>query len=86
MQPENHHLAELNVGRPVAPTGDPRVAGFMAAPDKVDGMGKRLPGLVWMMEGSGEPDTGNTGNAFGRSCQNEARLWRTRQCARIAAE
>lgn len=54
------HFAELNVGRLLAPTNDPRVAEFMGALDRVNGMGKRMPGFVWMMEGSGEPGTGNT--------------------------
>ena len=55
-----HHLAELNVGRLLAPTDDPRVAEFMGALDRVNGLGKRMPGFVWMMEGSGAPGTGNT--------------------------
>ena len=54
------HLAQLNVGRLLAPTDDPRVADFMQALDLVNGIGKRSPGFVWMMEGSGEPGTGNT--------------------------
>ncbi|UWR01050.1 DUF3291 domain-containing protein [Rhodobacteraceae bacterium S2214] len=54
------HLAELNVGRLVAPTDDPRVADFMNNLDRINGLGKRMPGFVWMMEGSGEPGTGNT--------------------------
>jgi hypothetical protein len=54
------HLAELNVGRLLAPTDDPRVREFMDALDTVNGLGKRMPGFVWMMEGSGEPGTGNT--------------------------
>ncbi len=65
MQPEGHHLAQLNVGRLVAPTDDPRVAEFMGALDRVNGLGKRMPGFVWMMEGSGEPGTGNTGTKIG---------------------
>ena len=60
MQQAGHHLAELNIGRLLAPTDDPRVAEFMGALDRVNGMGKRMPGFVWMMEGSGEPGTGNT--------------------------
>jgi hypothetical protein len=60
MTPPGMHLAELNVGRLLAPTDDPRVAEFMAALDRVNGLGKRMPGFVWMMEGSGEPGTGNT--------------------------
>ncbi|MDB5666050.1 DUF3291 domain-containing protein [Cypionkella sp.] len=55
-----YHLAELNVGRLLAPTDDPRVAEFMGALDRVNGLGKRMPGFVWMMEGSGEPGVGNT--------------------------
>jgi hypothetical protein len=54
------HLAELNIGRLLAPTDDPRVAEFMGALDRVNGLGKRMPGFVWMMEGSGMPGTGNT--------------------------
>lgn len=69
-----HHLAELNVGRLLAPTDDPRVAEFMAALDRVNGLGKRMPGFVWMMEGSGEPGTGNTENHIGDDPQFVANL------------
>lgn len=65
MAPEGFHLAELNVGRLVAPTDDPRVAEFMRALDVVNGLGKRMPGFVWMMEGSGEPGLGNTETKIG---------------------
>jgi len=60
MQPNGYHLAELIIGRLLAPTNDPRVAEFMGALDRVNGLGKRMPGFVWMMEGSGQPGTGNT--------------------------
>jgi hypothetical protein len=55
------HLAELNIGRLVADVGDPRVAEFMAALNLVNGLGKRMPGFVWMMEEGGETGMGNTG-------------------------
>ena len=55
------HLAELNVGRLIAPTDDLRVGDFMEALDRINGMGKRMPGFVWMMEGSGEPGPKKTG-------------------------
>ena len=58
--PAGFHLAELNVGRLLAPVDDPQVAEFMNALDRVNGLGKRMPGFVWMMEGSGAPGTGNT--------------------------
>ena len=69
IHPPGHHLAELNVGRLLAPTDDPRVAEFMGALDRVNGLGKRMPGFVWMMEGSGEPGTGNTENNIGEDPQ-----------------
>ena len=68
------HLAQLNVGRLVAPTDSPQVAEFMRALDTVNGMGKRMPGFVWMMEGSGEPGTGNTENNIGDDPQMVANL------------
>ncbi|WP_253913414.1 DUF3291 domain-containing protein [Pseudoruegeria sp. HB172150] len=68
------HLAQLNVGRLVAPPDDPEVAEFMAALDRVNGLGKRMPGFVWMMEGSGEPGTGNTENHIGDDPQFVANL------------
>lgn len=74
MQKPGHQLAELNVGRLVAPTDDPRVADFMQALDRINGMGKRMPGFVWMMEGSGEPGTGNTENSIDDDPQFVANL------------
>jgi hypothetical protein len=74
MLPTGHHLAELNIGRLVAPTDDPRVAEFMAALDRVNGLGRRMPGFVWMMEGSGEPGRGNTENNIGDDPQMVANL------------
>jgi hypothetical protein len=55
------HLAEINIGRLVALPEDPRVAEFMAALARVNGLGKRMPGFVWMMEDSEGAGTGNTG-------------------------
>lgn len=60
-----YHLAELNIGRLVAPVDDPRVADFMDNLDRINGLGKRMPGFVWMMEGSGAPGSGNTENNIG---------------------
>ena len=73
-QPSGYHLAELNVGRLLAPTEDPRVAEFMENLDRVNGLGKRMPGFVWMMEGSGAPGTGNTENSIGDDPQFVANL------------
>ncbi len=57
MHNPGHHLAELNVGRLGAPTEGPRVTEFMGALDRVNGLGKRKPGFVWMMECFAHLDT-----------------------------
>ncbi len=44
MQPLGHNLAELNIGRLLAPTDDMRVAEFMNALDTINATGKRMPG------------------------------------------
>ena len=71
---QTYQLAELNVGRLLASTDDPRVAEFMNNLDRINGLGKRMPGFVWMMEGSGEPGTGNTENNIGDDPQFVANL------------
>ncbi|NOX72544.1 MAG: DUF3291 domain-containing protein [Alphaproteobacteria bacterium] len=56
------HIAHMNWGRLLHDWDDPRVADFMNALDTINGLGKRMAGFVWMMEGSGEPGSGNTEN------------------------
>ncbi len=75
------HVAELNIGRLIAPTDDPRVAEFMDNLDRINGLGKRMPGFVWMMEGSGEPGRGNTDACIDGDPQFVANLsvWETPQ-------
>lgn len=51
-----HHLAELNVGKLLAPVGDPRVAEFIDNIERINNLGTRMPGFVWMLEGSGSPN------------------------------
>ncbi|MGB1235484.1 MAG: DUF3291 domain-containing protein [Planktomarina sp.] len=54
------HLAQLNIGHFLKPTDHPQIRDFMDNLDRINGLGKLMPGFVWMMEGSGEPGTGNT--------------------------
>jgi len=92
------HLAELNVGRLLAPTDDPRVAGFMAALDRVNGLGK-MQFVKWWVPAGQQPTldealerlaelqaNGDTDRAFGWSHLTEASAWKTHGFARMAAE
>lgn len=47
------HIAQLNVGRLVAPTNSPEVADFMAALDGVNAMADVAPGFVWRLQSDG---------------------------------
>lgn len=44
------HIAQLNVGRAVAPPGNPELADFMAALDRINALAESSPGFVWRLQ------------------------------------
>ena len=48
-------IAQLNVGRAVAPLDEAPMAGFMARLDEINALAERSPGFVWRLKG----DSGN---------------------------
>jgi hypothetical protein len=46
-QPEDHHLAQLNIGRIRYEIDDPRMADFTNNLAMVNGLAERAPGFVW---------------------------------------
>ena len=51
-----YQLAQINIGRAVAPMDDPRMAEFMAQLDEINALADRAPGFVWRLQS-------NSGNA-----------------------
>ena len=51
----SHQIAQLNVGRTVAPIDDPRMADFVAWLDGINALAESSPGFVWRLQG----DNGN---------------------------
>jgi hypothetical protein len=51
------HLAQINIGRLVAPQGDPRVQPFFDALDRVNALAEESPGFVWRLKGEGNSAT-----------------------------
>ncbi|WP_066808061.1 DUF3291 domain-containing protein [Sphingomonas asaccharolytica] len=51
------HLAQVNIGRLVAPEGDPRVQPFFDALDRVNALAEDSPGFVWRLKGEGNNAT-----------------------------
>ena len=51
------HLAQINVGKMVAPEGDPRVQPFFDALDRVNELAEASPGFVWRLTGDGNNAT-----------------------------
>jgi hypothetical protein len=44
------HLAQINIGRLVAARGDPRVAPFFDALDRINALADAAPGFVWRLQ------------------------------------
>ncbi|WP_067734934.1 DUF3291 domain-containing protein [Novosphingobium naphthalenivorans] len=57
---EGWHLAQINIGRLVAPHGDPRVQPFFDALDRVNALADASEGFVWRLQDE-------SGNAMGIS-------------------
>jgi hypothetical protein len=51
------HLAQVNIGRLVAPQGDPRVQPFFDALDRVNALAEASPGFIWRLKGEGNDAT-----------------------------
>jgi hypothetical protein len=51
------HLAQVNIGKMVAPQGDPRVQPFFDALDEVNALAEQSPGFVWRLTGEGNNAT-----------------------------
>jgi hypothetical protein len=49
------HLAQINIGRLVAPLDDPRIASFLDQLDRVNVLAEQSPGFVWRLQS----DSGN---------------------------
>jgi hypothetical protein len=46
------HLAQINIGRLVAPIDDPRIAGFVSQLDPVNALADVASGFVWRLQSS----------------------------------
>ena len=47
-----HHLAQINIGRLIAPVDDPKIAEFVAQLDSVNALADTAPGFVWRLQSS----------------------------------
>lgn len=45
-----HHIAQINIGRLVAPIDDPRIAEFVAQLDPINALADASPGFVWRLQ------------------------------------
>jgi Domain of unknown function (DUF3291) len=55
MNAPRHHIAQLNIGRAVAPLDSPQLADFMTWLDEINALAERSRGFVWRLQG----DNGN---------------------------
>lgn len=45
------HLAQINIGRLIAPIDDPKIADFKNNLDAINALAERSPGFVWRLKG-----------------------------------
>ena len=45
-----YHLAQINIGRLIAPIDDPKIAGFVAQLDPINALAERSRGFVWRLQ------------------------------------
>lgn len=46
----DHHLAQLNIARLLAPLDDPRLADFVANLDRINALAESAPGFLWRLQ------------------------------------
>lgn len=46
----NYHLAQLNIGRMIAPLDSPTMAGFVGRLDDINALAEKTPGYVWRLQ------------------------------------
>src|SRR5258708_8240919 len=44
------HLAQINIGRLIAPLDDPRIHGFVSQLEPINALAGRAPGFVWRLQ------------------------------------
>ena len=47
-----YHLAQINIGRLIAPVDDPRIAEFVAQLAPINALADKAPGFVWRLQSS----------------------------------
>lgn len=45
-----YHLAQINIGRLIAPIDDPRIAEFVAQLEPVNALADKAPGFIWRLQ------------------------------------
>lgn len=48
----NYHLAQINIGRLLAPIDDPKIAEFVAQLEPINALADNSPGFVWRLQSS----------------------------------
>jgi Domain of unknown function (DUF3291) len=46
----NYHLAQINIGRLIAPLDDPKIAEFVAQLEPINALADKAPGFVWRLQ------------------------------------
>src|SRR5881409_2724715 len=61
-----YHLAQINIGRLIAPLDDPKIAEFVAQLEPINALADQAPGFVWRLqsESGNATDIAYSGDPF----------------------
>src|SRR5437016_12977070 len=61
-----YHLAQINIGRLIAPIDDPKIAEFVAELEPINALADQAPGFVWRLqsESGNATDIAYSGDPF----------------------
>ena len=77
-------LAQINIGRLIAPIDDPRIAGFVSQLDAINALAESSPGFIWRLQSEAGNATDISYNDDRCRVQSNSGIWMLGMFRRIA--
>jgi len=78
----NYHLAQINIGRLIAPLDDPKIAEFVAQLAPINAIADKAPGFVWRLQSESGNATDIAYNEDDRSIMVNMSVWESLEALR----
>ena len=78
----SYHLAQINIGRLIAPIDDPKIAEFMAQLEPINALADKARGFVWRLQSASGNATDITYDERDRSILVNMSVWESLEALR----